>query len=221
MDLAIAFLEWHEEHRLSVRAQSVAANPQLIESQRSILSAIIELKQRGNGIRYRYEDGRMHLVAQFIQGIGLSYIAILDGLYAQAANLQKQQVESIAALEQYRDGTRQDGKTPHIGSIPHRGFGKLYGELNDIAHPSKEHLLEALCHYEEDGKQGPTTKPQFKQDVCQYLLSNHCLQLLHFWRVMSHVYRDGLGVEFPEQDDQDLSGAIKHLIDRGSLGYDG
>ena len=221
MDLAEAFLQRQEEHRLNVREQSLAANPKLVAAQRNLLCGIIALKQRVEGVSYEHKDGRMHLIAQFIQGVDLAFIAIIDGLYAQAAALQKQQLESIAALGEYTAGARADGKTPNVRYAGQRGFGRMYGELNDIAHPSNDHILEALCHFEEDGRQGPTTKLQFVEEYCRYFLSNHCLQMLNLWRHMSYVYKDEFGLHFPKQDEQYVGSAMKTLMDLGYLGYDG
>jgi len=221
LGLVEAFLEKHAEHRENVRAQSVAANPRLVAAQKNLFCAIISLKQQVEGVKYTAKDGRMHLIAQYIQGIALSYIAIIDGLYAQAAALQKQQLEAIAALGEYTAGARKDGRTPNIRHTGQRGFGRLYGELNDIAHPSKDHILESLCHFDEGGKQGPTLAPQFVQEYCRYFLSNHCLQLLNLWRHMSLVFRDEFGLEVPKQDDQNVSSAMKVLMDFGYLFYDG
>jgi len=221
LDLADAYLQRHEEHRIAVRKQSFAANPKLVAAQRNLLCAIIALKQRVEGVRYEHKDGRMHLIAQSIQGVDLAFIAIVDGLYAQAAALQKQQLEAIAALGEYTAGTRKDGKTPNIRNTGQRGFGRMYGELNDIAHPSNDHILESLCHFEEEGKQGPTTKPKFVEEYCRYFLSNHCLQMLNLWRHMSYVYRDEFELPFPNEDDQNIRSAMISLMELGYLGYDG
>ena len=221
MDLADAYIKRQEEHRLSVRKQSFAAHPKLVAAQRNLVRGIIDLKQRVEGVRYEHKDGRMHLIAQSIQGVELSFLAIVDGLYAQAAALQKQQLEAIAALGEYTAGIRENGRTPNIKNSGQRGFGRMYGELNDIAHPSNDRILESLCHFEEEGKQGPTTKPQFVQEYCRYFLSNHCLQLLNLWRHMSYVYRDEFGLAFPKEDDQNISAAMITLMELGYLGYDG
>lgn len=221
LDLADAYLQKHEEHRLSVRKRSLAALPKLITARRNLLHGIIALKQRVEGVSYEHKDGRMHLIAQFIQGVDLAFLAIVDGLYAQAAALQKQQLEAIAALGEYTAGIRENGKTPNIKNSGQRGFGRMYGELNDIAHPSNDHILESLCHFEEEGKQGPTTKPQFVEEYCRYFLSNHCLQLLNLWRHMSYIYRDEFGLPFPKEDDQSISAAMIALMELGYLGYDG
>ena len=70
-------------------------------------------------------------------GINLSYLAIVDGLYPQAANLQKQQIETLARLEEITADTHREGKPPNVNQKSLPGLGCAYGKLNDAAHPLK------------------------------------------------------------------------------------
>lgn len=221
MDYGQAFLENQATHASRVRAKSLAANTELVAIRSSILDAAIKLKQKANGKQYRPKDARMHLIAQYLQGVVLSYNAIIDGLYAQAAALQKQQLESIVRLEEYRFGNQKDGRTPNIQNSGLRGFKEQYKALNGVAHPSIDGQIEGLNHFTEREKQGPTTTPDFNEEVCRVLLGNHCLYLLHLWRHMSHFFTEEFETELVPEEYKGLESAIRSLIDLGFLRYDG
>lgn len=216
-ELADVFFKRHLEHRAEARGQSEAANPKQLKIRRSIMAAIVSLHQRVQGRRYKNTDVRMHLIAQYIQGIEVSYITIVEGLYAQAANLQKQQIETLAAMEEHGAGTRTDGKTPNPKNIGMQGLRSQYGALNNAAHPSKAEIVESLCHFEEGERQGPTTIPQFNQEYCEPLLANHNVYLLYLWRQMSNLFKVVFDIEQTEEDRKPIEFAINELLALGSI----
>src|SRR5260370_38912120 len=89
-------------------------------------------------------EGRLTLTAQFIQGIDICEVAISEALYSQAAALLKQELETLAAIEEFENDRRKDGKTPKIGKGIMRAFGPIYSELNNIAHVSRKHIARSL-----------------------------------------------------------------------------
>jgi hypothetical protein len=76
---------------------------------------------------------RVVLLASFVQGIDLCATAITTGRYVQAAALLKQEMETLAAVEEVIQKQRRDGETPNVRHLQW-GLGKLYGAMNAIAH---------------------------------------------------------------------------------------
>lgn len=72
-------------------------------------------------------SGRLSLIASFIKGIPLCEQAISNGLYEQASNLLKQELESIAAIEEYAENSRKNRKTPNVKYVKWN-LGTLYGD---------------------------------------------------------------------------------------------
>jgi len=70
----------------------------------------------------------------FAQGAPVSSSLILHGQYMRAAAVLKQDVELLARLHEIWQG-RHLTKMPNVGCGP-EGMGRLYGELNKVAHPS-------------------------------------------------------------------------------------
>ena len=98
-----AFLKQHAEHRSKIREFSKAANKNLLTAHQLAFSAVISYQDRIQGQKYEANDpsikGRMGLIAQFIQEVELTETAISEGLYANAANLLKQELETLGRIE--------------------------------------------------------------------------------------------------------------------------
>jgi hypothetical protein len=75
----------------------------------------------------------------FAQGARVSSSLILDGQYLKAATVLKQDVELLARLHELSLG-RKLTRVPNVGCGP-EGMGRLYGELNSVAHPSSRDAM--------------------------------------------------------------------------------
>ena len=130
---------------------------------------------------------RHSLIAQYLQGVELSFQAIGQGLYAPAANLQKQQIETLAALKECRLDRRRNKKTPNVGNyLPQ--MKAEYDNLNDVAHPSSEDELYELTASNQDGKATITPFPKFREDISRAMLSNHCYYLFGLFIEISELF---------------------------------
>lgn len=118
-------------------------------------------------------SGRLSLIASFIQGIDLCETTISEGLYAQAANLLKQELETIAAIEEFIIGNRKDGKTPNVRFV-NWDMGRIYGELNKVAHVSERKVLDPLYQMECSCSSNPVSilpvyKKKFLENYMHYM----------------------------------------------------
>lgn len=194
-------------YRQKIRREMQAAFPELFQVRADIVSAIYSRLEHIQGETFPPDDQSMFLIAQYITGIEFSFAAIVEGLYPQAANLQKQEIETLAALEQVRKGKRREGQTPNVkNSLPE--FALAYSNLNDLAHPSKSELVQAFNMYEDLGKSGPTVVPQLRKEVCRILLPNHCVYLIKCWDYMSVHFNKVAGVETPQEEMQKLHSTL-------------
>ena len=73
-------------------------------------------------------SARLLQSAAFIQGMGLCEAAIEEALYAQAGALVRQEMESIAAMEESKLGKRKDNATPNVQHVP-PALRRAYGQL--------------------------------------------------------------------------------------------
>ena len=216
----VAFLEKHQAHRAEIRDKSKAINKNLLTAHQFAFSAVISYQNRIQGIPYKAEvdsiKGRLSLIAQFIQGVELAETAISEGLYANAANLLKQELETLAAIDEYEAGNRQDGKTPGFRDRL-AGFGRRYGEFNEIAHPTRKEIVESLSTFSDKERYGPTTIPQFNSDLYQILYGNQAMFLVMLFARMQSVFVEVFGVDCDEEEVRLATSALRVLVEEGMV----
>ena len=213
-----AFLKQHAEHRSKIRELSKAVNKNLLTAHQFAFSAVISYQNRIQGQKYEANDpsikGRMGLIAQFIQGVEITETAISEGLYANAANLLKQELETLGAIEEFEAGERRDRNVPGFrGRLS--GFGRRYGEFNDVSHPTRQEIVESLTAFSEGERYGPTTIPQFNNELYQMLYGNQAMFLVILLGQMQPVFLEVFGLDWDEEETRLASSAIRILIDEG------
>lgn len=214
----VDFLENHKKYRAEIRKKSKDSNKNLLTAHQLAFSAVISYQNRIQGIRFEAQphsiEGRMTLIAQFIQGVELTETAISEGLYANAANLLKQELETIAAIDEYEAGNRRDGKAPRFRDRL-AGFGPRYGELNEIAHPTRKEIVESLSTFSDKERYGPTTIPQFNSALYHILYGNQVMFLVMLFPRMRSVFVEVFGVDIDDEETRMGTSALGILIKEG------
>lgn len=150
---------------------------------------------------------RLPLIASFIQGIDICETCICEGLYTQAAGILKQELETIAAIDECERGKRKNRKTPNVQCVKF-GLGREYGVLNGIGHVSDKEIFEPLYKANADSKiegQKPISiLPQFNKELCSYFYAMHILLILNVIEKLDRLYIDMYNFQMPE----DLKQAI-------------
>lgn len=137
---------------------------------------------------------RLILISAFFQGVGKTEALISEGHYPKAAAALKQDLEILTRVHETLQGVALTGRTPNVKYAP-TGAGRLYGQLNDVAHPSTPSLLAQLVgSMEVGGARGVTYVPTFVQEnalglyeVHVWLLLEMCRELI---RLMYELYGD-------------------------------
>jgi len=192
----------------------------LLTAHQLAFSSVISYQDRIQGRTYEAVEpsikGRMGLIAQFIQGVEITEAAISEGLYAIAANLLKQELETLGAIEEYETGRRQDRRLPRFsGRIS--GFGKRYGEFNEIAHPTKQEIVENLTSYSQGNLYGPTTIPQFNEELYRIFYGNQTIFLVFLLDQMQSLFKEVFGCELDSQEISLASNALRLLFEEGII----
>lgn len=211
------FLEQHRCLRAEIRSRSESENANLLHVRRDILFSIIRKENLARGKTCVNHGHRMYLIAQYLLGVDLSYTAIVEGLYPQAANLQKQQIETLAQLEKVKDGKRPDKKDRNVRHAALPGISKLYGNLNEAAHPWRPEVVEALMHHESENGSGPCADPRYEREICETLLGNHCVCLMYLWRHMANLFDTEFEISNTTEENNKLDAAIKSLNEMGFI----
>lgn len=223
MKNAIILLEEITRKRLENREISKQNYGLLLDAHLSAMACIGTLLLNNSMKPGKTSDSissRLALIASFVQGIDLCETSISEGLYAQAANMLKQELETIAAIEEVISGTRKDGKTPNVKFVKW-DMGKIYGELNKVAHVSDKKALHPLYQIKPIGNAQPVSMvPIYNKSVSRELYSIHVCFLI---QIGKHLI--DLNNELYEEYDSSteyfmLISAMKRLEDEGLLSGD-
>ena len=162
-------------------------------------------------------SGRLSLLASFIQGIDLCETSITEGLYVQASTLLKQEMETVAAMQEYVDDNRKNQKTPNVGKLKW-GLNTLYGEINKLAHVADESTVNPLFKIRPIGDAKPVSiKPIYNKTISRRLYGLHVALLIQLAIAMEELHKDMYNEGFSEKKYEALNIAIQNLYDEGWL----
>lgn len=217
---AIRILESIKKQQIDIREESKENYGLLLDAHLAALSVIGSCILRTNlkpGKTNESISGRLVLIASFIQGIDLCETAISEGLYAQAAALLKQELETLAAIEEFLAGNRRNGVTPNVRNLKW-DLNKVYGALNNVAHVSHRESFEPLYQIKQLGEASPVSiDPVYKKDISRYLYALHVSIMIQISRLLLDLLREMYDEEPRELDKVSLVGAVKRLEEEGFI----
>jgi len=186
-------------------------------------SALSSMIDRFSGRKFAHQpkaiEGRLSLLAQFVQGVEICETAISEGLSSQAAALLKQELETLAAVDEFTLNTRRDGVTPNIKNGPLSGFGPLYGELNNIAHPSRHDVVRQLATIETGSICAPTTIPQYNAELIRLFYGYHVYFIVEMTKRAAAVFRHLFNEELSDDEAHWASRALAILLEEKVINF--
>ncbi len=154
----------------------------------------------------------MSLTAQFLQGVEICETAISEGLYSHAAALLKQELETLAAVDEFVHGRRRDGKTPNIGNGAMSGFLPIYREFNKIAHVSWHDMARQIVTIEYGEICAPTLIPQYNQELAKFLYGNHVYFIVEITRQTATIFKEIFDESLSKEEEDWMSLALTILL---------
>lgn len=157
------------------------------------------------------------LLANLIRLVDSTYEILRSGLYVGAAALIRQSLEMNARLAEIQGSTNwSDGKTPNVSNLP-LGVARLYGELSDISHFSKQEIGTISEVEISDGIKAQSICPAVDNAVLSSLMNQHiaCLVItcFHQLRFLEGIYNTDVG-EYVRYFDA----AMQLLVEEGVIG---
>jgi hypothetical protein len=216
VDPASELMGTQMEHRQRIREQWKKDAGDLIDAHMFATSVVANMTSRISGRRFERQskeiEGRLTLTAQFIQGIEICEVAISEALYSQAAALLKQELETLAAIDEFEKDRRKNGKTPNVGTGAMRAFGPIYGDLNNIAHPSRDDIARNVVLFEKGEICGPSAIPQYNQELARFLYGNHVYFIISLAVQIKRIFREIFDEGFSKEEEQWLLSATMILL---------
>lgn len=194
---AVKLLADQMASRAVVREKFRANFPKLLDAHQFAFSALAAAVKRHLGKKIETPsaivEGRIALIAQFLTGVEVCETAISEGLYSQAAALLKQELETVAAVEEYQQGRRRDGVTPKIGKGVTYGWGAVYGKLNEICHVSRHELAKDLVTEQVGELVGASIVPSFNAGLARFLYGQHVFYIVLVFRQADLLFKELYG----------------------------
>ncbi|MEA2524047.1 MAG: hypothetical protein QOF73_1274, partial [Thermomicrobiales bacterium] len=174
-------------------ASKMAYGDVLLGARMVLVGLVAALLHDHSGVPGKVEPGlseRITLMAGFLHGIGATEDLISEGQYIKAAAALKQDLEILARLREVQEGNHRAGRVPNVRAVP--GAGRLYGALNDVAHPSNPRLLELLMERRAvtDAAAGVSPLPTFVPRTAVELYEVHVWSLLMMSRELATLVQE-------------------------------
>lgn len=185
---ASTMLAAQEVSAKDVREKSKIGYSKLLDANLLVTGVIASALLRVNGELSPLQKTSLErgaLVAGFVTGVGFCEKAISEGYYLQASTLLRQELETIAALEEIKQGVRRDGITPNIKCLPWL-LPRLYGDLSAAAHVAKHRILISVAQHKEgfpglpDGTVVWRMKPGFDNELSRRFYALHIMLMIQF-----------------------------------------
>ncbi|KAA9023554.1 hypothetical protein [Niallia endozanthoxylica] len=195
---------------------------ELYQAHRIALSVIWALVKKGQkpGKTDQSISDRLVLVASFIQGIDLCQSTINSGLYTQASALLKQELETLAAIEEINQGKRMINKTPNVSNVKWK-LSEYYGLLNQISHVANHKILNPIYN----GKSETVLEeaipvavlPTYNQELSIKLYSFHVCLLLQLCSLMAALHEEQHGEGTTIVQNYLISDAVNIILESGFM----
>lgn len=202
--------------RKAIRSSWKADAGDLINAHELAFSAVCSMIDRFSGRKFarqsRAIEGRLSLLAHFVQGVEICETTISEGLYSQAAALLKQELETLVAVDEFKLNARRDGITPNIKNGPLSDFGPVYGDLNNIAHPSRHDIVRHLATIEAGTICAPTSIPQYNRELTRVLYGNHVLFIVEMTKRAATIFQELFDEDLSSDEAQWVSLALVILL---------
>lgn len=164
------------EAQKKLQAKWEAGFKQFHDARELIYCALVSIQYRFISKNENLKPDKVDLtltINSFFKGVELTEFAICRGFYAQANNLLKQEMETLCACIEIRNGKRKDKKTPNTQNLPY-GLRSVYGHLNNVAHVSHSASLKFVNLAEAQGNStSASSSPQYNEKIAKGLYGLH------------------------------------------------
>lgn len=139
------YFELIKDKGYEIEEESVSKiNKNIFDAFNLSLATIVQLikcKSKVIGNSDSKTSEKIILITSFVQGSQISKELILSGQYIKASSTLKQDFEFLTRLKGINSGVSKYGVQPNAKNAP-EGLRFIYGQVNDIAHISKDDILK-------------------------------------------------------------------------------
>jgi hypothetical protein len=93
-----------------------------------------------------------------------------------------------------------------------RAFGPIYGNLNNIAHVSRDDIARNLVVFQRGKICGATTIPQYDEGLARFLYGYHAYFILALGVQIERIFQEIFGEGFSKEEEQWITWANMILL---------
>ena len=145
------------------------------------------------------------LVAHFLSAIDLVESLIVEGFYFQAGALIRQEMETIATIEEIKEDKPSGKNTANIKILGHSKI--LYGRLSKFTHMRELVSNDQVCksEYVAKGVFHTPAYPTYRKDLCRLLYSQHVFWIEQLGFRFNCILNEAFGEGLNEIEDDAIS----------------
>lgn len=212
---AVEFLASQHKHRQLVRAEFKMKAGDFLLAHEFVLSGIASCLDRFGGKRWSNEveeadrrklEQTSQLSSLFLHGVDPCEVAIVEGMYGQAATLLRQQMEILGAIDEVWLNKRNPRSTPKVTSLPEE-LRQHYGGLSELAHAAVPDYLHRMHTDVKGDLVGAAIVPTFNADMALFLYRIELGLLFQFAQRLEADLKAAYGDEIFSAEEVKLFGA--------------
>lgn len=194
----------------------------LIEANHGACTVLIEVGDRYSLKPCKTDQSiadRLLLESSFFQGIHLTETAIVGGFYSQAGALVRQEMETLAAIENHKKNKWKPGKTPNVKELG--WMSVVYDELNNLTHLGLPGVLDPL-HRELKIETIPDAQPCsilpiYNKNYAKPLYGQHTIFVVAFAIKNGELLNEMYGESLTKSDCEILRSVVLALQEGGII----
>lgn len=220
LNRGMGLLETQRKQRAKIREKWKSDARDLLDAHClawSVISSLTERKSATPGKSSSSLSDRLSLTASFVQGIDVCEVCISEGLYVQAGALVRQEMETLAAVCEVRDGKAKERDVPNVKHVRF-GLRNMYGDLSAMAHVSDRKWLSDMISVKMSKEvTGAVTSPIYNGDVARQLYGLHVSLMILLAIEIDGIVNELFGEGIVAMEEQMLLRALDILVKVGYL----
>ena len=199
-----------------IELSNAALSNEFREAKRLLIAILNFIQKCKSGIVGKSTETtseKLTLIVNYYQSVHHTEDLLLRGQYIAVAAIMKQDFETMVKLREISAGKAKYGKTPNANHAPDE-LKFIYGQLNEVAHVSKSHVIGFYLETIDYDKVGVSASPQFKEEQFKSFYAYHLSIMQTILAEAISLYKEMYGIDENYKDMMSYFLIANNLIDQ-------
>ncbi|MEB2774558.1 hypothetical protein SYJ56_04530 [Algoriphagus sp. D3-2-R+10] len=183
--------------QIVIELSNAALSDDFREAKRLLIAILNFIQKCKSGIVGKSTETiseKLTLIVNYYQSVHHTEDLLLRGQYIAVAALMKKDFETMVKLREISAGKAKYGKTPNANHAP-KELKFIYGQLNDVAHISKNHAISFYVEKSDGYEVGVSASPQFKEEQFKSFYAYHLSIMQTILAEAISLYKEMYGID--------------------------